>query len=679
MVKKNIRSKRTSKTGNKKQKKEEVQINLKDEAGTEFVKHSIPTEVEVDDFEEQIEDEARDEEIDQGLNEIYQDDEGHLVDVHRLEKIRRKGFLLSFVNFLFFLLIIGGAAYYAYDNWYKNASLDTDTIILDIDGDVEVIAGEEYEYSIKYKNDGRTIVNNVRLNVKLPNDFILIDTNPVNSGTRGVWDIGTIAPYSSGEIKVKGMMLGETDTSGIVSAYFTYSPEGFSSEYKKESFLSTKIIDTGIDIDFDFYKTVLVGESEELFVRFSAMENNYINNFRLSLEPQENITNIEYVPESDSNPGYGEYATFKIDRPGIWEVDGVLDDERVVPIHFKINDKIGDEQILVFKFEKKASDGQYYEFYRESVALEVMKNNLNLTLIINGERETMGIDFGETLNYSVVYNNKGDSDIKDVVVMAVLDGDFLDWTTLEDKNGGREKGNTITWTKEEIPALAEVKQDSEGMIDFSINVLDFAAINLEDSHEISSHARFSVGKENNSSDEEEETDNKSNTIISKMNSDLEFEESIRYFNEDNIPVGSGPNPPQVGQKTSYKVYWKISNNLHELNKLGVTLKLPNYIEYEEKDRATVGSVIYSEETHEIVWNIGRLPTSVYNASAEFNVSIEPREGDKNKIMVLLPGSKVQATDTETEEELSQESKAKTTKLEDDEIGMGDGMIDMMVE
>jgi hypothetical protein len=288
----------------------------------------------------------------------------------------------------------------------------------------------------------------------------------------------------------------------------------------------------------------------------------------------------------------------------------------------------------------------------------------------------MGIDFGETLNYSVVYNNKGDSDIKDIVIMAVLEGDFLDWTSLDDKNNGREKGNTITWSKEEIPALAEIKQDAEGVIDFSINVLDFGAIDLDGDHEIVSHARFSVGKDGDSDSEgDDNTDNKSNTIISKMNSDLDFIETLRYFNEDNIPVGSGPNPPQVDKKTTYKVYWKINNNLHELNKLGVTLKLPDYIEYSERDRATVGSVVYSEEAHEVTWNIGRLPTSVYQASAEFDISIKPREDDKNKIMVLLPGSKVQAVDAETEEELSQESKAKTTKLEDDEIGMGDGMIE----
>ena len=135
-------------------------------------------------FEDYLEDEARDEEIDQGLTEIYQDDDGDLVDVHRLEKIRRKGFFLSLLNFLFFILIIGGGAYYIYDNWYKNASLDVSTILLNIEGDTEVIAGEEYEYELTYKNESRVILHNARINVKLPNNFILKETEPINSGSK---------------------------------------------------------------------------------------------------------------------------------------------------------------------------------------------------------------------------------------------------------------------------------------------------------------------------------------------------------------------------------------------------------------------------------------------------------------------------------------------------------------
>ncbi len=656
----------------------DIRINLKDSAvslPSSFSDEEIPEEDELEDFEEKSENEARDEEIDQGLTEIYQDDSGHLVDVHSLEKIRRKGFLLSLANFLFFILVVCGLAYYVYDHWYKNATPDNSAIIFTLSGNKDVVVGEEFSYEIKYKNEARTALHNVKVNVTFPDNFVLESLEPGNSDAyKGFWDIGQMNAYSEGIIKIKGEMMGTVDQSGILSAYLSYSPEGLSSEYRKEAYASTKIIDTGVGIKLDFYDTALVGEMNEVLIRFSAMDKNFLNEFRMSLEPQENLTIQDYIPKDTKAAGYENFAPYKIDRSGIWEVSDILDVEKIIPVRFKINDKKTDKQDLVFKFEKKANNDKYYEFFRKTITFNVMKNNLNLTTIINGERSDMGVDFGETLNYSIVYNNKGDATMKDVVIMAVLDGDNLDWTTLQDKNNGREKGNTITWSKEEIPDLAEIKQDSEGNIDFSIKVLEFGAIDLNKKHEIISYARFSVGKESEEK-EDDKLDNKSNTIIGKINSDLKFSEKILYFNEDNIPVGSGPNPPKVDERTSYKVYWKINNNLHELSKLGVTVKLPDYIEYDARDRATVGSLIYSAETHELTWNVGRLPTTVYEASAEFSIAITPSIDDQNKIIVLLPGSNVQAIDSETEENLSVSSKAKTTKLEDDEIGTNDGMVD----
>ena len=170
-------------------------------------------------------------------------------------------------------------------------------------------------------------------------------------------------------------------------------------------------------------------------------------------------------------------------------------------------------------------------------------------------------------------------------------------------------------------------------------------------------------------------DNRSNTIVNKINSDLKFSEAVRYFSQDNIPVGTGPLPPQVGQTTTYKVYWNLTNNLHELSDLSVKVNLPDYVSWDGKERATVGKVSYLSGENAIVWEIGRLPITVFQASAEFSISVVPREEDRNTIMVLLPGSKISATDAETGAVLTQSTKAKTTKLEDDEIGKGDGIVE----
>jgi hypothetical protein len=254
--------------------------------------------------------------------------------------------------------------------------------------------------------------------------------------------------------------------------------------------------------------------------------------------------------------------------------------------------------------------------------------------------------------------------MKDVVIMVALNSDFLNWSSVKDKHNGQKKKGFITWTKNEIPELAELDANKEGAIDFTINVSNFNTNDLGKNFAIKSYAQFSIG---NSEELKEGSDNKSNTINSRINSDLNFKEQVRYFDEDNVPVGDGPLPPQVGQKTSLKVYWQVSNNLHELNNVVAEYHLPASVSFDDRVKASVGTVDYDGVNNKIIWYIGRMPLTVYTASAEFNIALNPTDNDRNKIMVISSGSTITALDTDTQETMVKSTKIQTTKLEDDDI------------
>ena len=212
--------------------------------------------------------------------------------------------------------------------------------------------------------------------------------------------------------------------------------------------------------------------------------------------------------------------------------------------------------------------------------------------------------------------------------------------------------------------MKELEANKEGTIDFSINVANFNTSDLGKNFSIKSYAQFSIG---NSEELKEGSDNKSNEINSRINSDLNFKEQVRYFDEDNVPVGDGPLPPQVGQKTSLKVYWQITNNLHELNNVQVEYQLPPSVSFDERAQATVGSINYDSANNKVIWAIGRLPLTVYSASAEFNIAVNPSDNDRNKIMVISSGTAISALDTDTQETIIKTASVQTTKLDDDDI------------
>jgi hypothetical protein len=230
----------------------------------------------------------------------------------------------------------------------------------------------------------------------------------------------------------------------------------------------------------------------------------------------------------------------------------------------------------------------------------------------------------------------------------------------------------ISWTKDEIPSLEEVGVDEGGSIDFSVNVLPFSESDLGKDFEIKALAQYSVGSFIDSEGsttlpESSDQDNRSNTIISLINSDLGLKEEVRYFDENNLPVGNGPLPPKVGEKTSFKVYWSIGNNLHDLNEVVLETVLPEGVAWDDRNRTSVGTIAYDEAQRKVIWQIGRLPITVFRADAEFNISITPSEDDRNRIAVLLVGGKIRAIDTKTGSTIEKSGQPKTTKLEDDEI------------
>jgi hypothetical protein len=261
----------------------------------------------------------------------------------------------------------------------------------------------------------------------------------------------------------------------------------------------------------------------------------------------------------------------------------------------------------------------------------------------------------------------------DVIIMAVLDGEALDWRKLSDKNNGSVIGKTITWTKEEIPELASLAKDQRGTIDFSIPVREVNEAGLIRSFEIKSYAQFTISGKTEDLGQGNEN-NRSNQLVVKLNSDIALDEAVRYFDQDNIAVGTGPLPPQVGETTTFKVYWTITNSLHELNNLIVTTKLPNYVKWDNKEQTNTGTINYNQENNEVTWTIGRLPISANNLEAEFSVAINPRTTDRNKLLIIVSGTTLSGIDNSTTFPVSQILKAQTTRLEKDDIANTNGIV-----
>ncbi|MFA4942538.1 MAG: hypothetical protein WC564_02785 [Patescibacteria group bacterium] len=633
---------------------------------SEFIERPLASDMEVKEFEAKIDRSLKKGSGDE-LLEIYEDAQGNIIDVKKITIKRRHVGLRLFFKSVFLIIVLGLLAYGAYSAYNKFYASRVNMLDLVVTVPNEIKSGDEFFYNLEYKNLTNSNLGNIKVEVTYPDNFIFIDSLPSPVQNKNTWEISNLDPKSSGSIKVKGKIINSEGKDNLFLAKANYYLDSFSTEFKREVASIVKIKGLGFKINFNYASTALVGEDNEIYISFGDYET-VPNMANLVLGFPENMTLIggEATAEGTTATSSENLLSWEKITDDTWRLSNFKANigNQNLRIKYRIKEKTDDQQKITLRLEEKAQNDKYYPFVEKEIIVDVIKSNLNLSLSLNGEKGDQNVNFNDTLNYSLSYSNKGDSLMKDVVIMAVLNSDFLDWGSVKDKNNGQKKKGLITWTRNEIPELRELEAGKEGTIDFSIKVADFNTSDLGKNFTIKSYAQFSIG---NSEELKEGSDNKSNEINSRINSDLNFTEQIRYFDEDNVPVGDGPLPPQVGQKTSLKVYWKITNNLHELNNVSVEYQLPASVYFDNRAQASVGSINYDGLSNKIIWTIGRLPLTVYNANAEFNIAVSPNNNDRNKIMVISGGTVISALDVDTQETIIKSSSVQTTRLDDDDI------------
>jgi uncharacterized repeat protein (TIGR01451 family) len=667
-----------------KNKKKENEVNKKSKKSSsiaEFIRRPLPSESEMKRFEEYLIDqmendnrrgsqfsskEDREEDINSSLSEIYKDSKGNKVDVEKLDVKKGKGIIFWFFAFIFFVLFLLSAGMYGY-HYMFDMGANLEDVSLKIEAPESVSANEEFTYKIICDNKSRVSLENVRLDIDYPDNFIILDHSEGSEKNIDSLLFNAIPAGKTKEMDITGKIVNKKDSSNILLATMNYIPSNFSSEFKRENSSNIKIKETGLDISVEYPSDALVGEEEDAIFSLTSQNDNFINDFLIKGDIPDNMEIVDISLLDSQNKGDNESGgeLKELEEKNEWSVQSLEEGEYELDMKFRFNEKASGTEEINFDFIKE-HEGERYVFDKKSFSIKVLESDLELNMIIEGEKNDQSVDFGQKLNYSITYANRGEATMENVLIMAVLESDFLDWTTLEDNNNGEEKGNTLIWSKEEIPKLENLEPEEEGSIDFSLNVADFREDMLEkDDFEIRSYAQYGLKGGENSSIATK--DNKSNEIINKINSDTEISEEIRYFDENNMPVGSGPLPPRAGEKTEFKVYWTVTNNLHTLNDVKVEMDLPDHIEWEGKSKASAGNIDYKEDDRKVIWSIGKMPTSVYRLDGQFNISLTPKESDVDKIMVLSTGARISAKDEITGATVEKNEKPGTTKLEDDEI------------
>lgn len=557
----------------------------------------------------------------------------------------------SFVKFVFwFLLIIiiiiaAGWAGYSYLTGQSNSFSDK-KIQLTIDAPDKISSSNIITYKINYKNTNSLPIGASSISVRYPDEFKFISATPTPTGKDNLsWDIGTLDGNQSGVIEISGQIYGQADTDVTLRTFLDYRPANFNSDFQKINNFITHLNPLPLDLTINGPDELTAGSASKFYISALNTSEQKISDMEINLLIPTGLKIIS----SNLKP---------TDNSLLWKMDSIkpATSSTIELVVVAASDMLpGDQTIKAFLNAK-----QNNKIYLQKTAeknIRISKPNLLLQIAANGATDKQAVNFGDKVNLSVSYENTGDLSLKNVTLRLIADApalegkSLLDWANLQDAADGTVTGVTqtsnmrrgiITWTKKEIPSLAEIKPHDKKTIELSIPLKNKTTL---DATKLS-QAITTIYVE--AITDTTQAALQSNNISLILNSDLNLTAQATLKDTKSLPISIGKT---FDTKNIYSINWTVTNSLHELADIQITATLPENVDWEKNSSSSAGDITYDATTKQISWKLNRLPQTAGKVTINFDVGLKSKESDAGNGAALLEKTRIEAKDNVTNENM----------------------------
>lgn len=584
--------------------------------------------------------------IEEGLRAIYDDE----VDFSTLDRgpNRFTQILMTVVITLAVIAIAAWVGFYAYTRFA--APQEENHLVVEIQSQEELVSGERAQIAINYQNPSNVPLANLEIDVNIPNGFIIDSISPTPDDIdEYIWQFGSLSPNSDGVIVLEGMWFAEVPDSNPVQVFSTYRPANFNADF---STIETQYITTtrsALETVVTSTEEGHPGDSLEYQAEITNTSTETINNVTFSLQ----LPNGFFLEESS--------PAIEAGAQPVWTIDQIEPAETITITYS--GSFAADQSGFQYIDTITAISVNDMELVQgtEQAFTDLLENNLNVQLVVNGSTEDAVVELGKDIRITVALENTGDTPVDDATVLldfATDDAMPILWSEA-DLQGGSLTSAGISWDATDIGIIAPGEK-------WIVNTRFPADVTIgtgqADQFAVLAHTTT------------DGLEVKSTPITLTVATEAAISSSIRYFNDEGAPLGSGPLPPQVGEVTSYRLFWQIDNTLHDLEGIRVSASLPPDVEWMDSTSADLGSISYQPDTRTITWRIERMPNSITTAQANVAIRIIPDSNDVGNFVKLVSGTTFEATDTVTGTLRQSTTESLNSELPDDEFAHGKGVV-----
>ena len=581
---------------------------------------------------------------------------------------RRRHAWLIIISTLALLLVVAIGVLFFFSNGGRK--FGEEAVNLTLTGPSQAPSGQAAEYTIAYHNDQGVDLTNVEVNLRYPAGFTFEGSLPQaenDDGTRLF--IKRLRARESGNLSVRGLLIGEVGEIKQITAIVTYEPENIKAQYAKTLSFTTEVVASVLNLE-------LVGPSQLPEGEDMTLAATYRNS---SAQPLSGLVVRLTAP-----------GGFELELPTLTPLSGatntwfLADLEPLAEAKVEFKGRFTDISTSGQQELRVAvgilSAGNEVTVQEEKIhEVNLVKTHLTLNLTANDVSLKSAVDVGQQITYQVTVANEGELPFTDIKLSVQLNGTYLDWATLRDDAGGtvNQTEGTITWTKEALPFLAALQPRSRTTVRWYISVQPSLPADVGSGS--SFNAKVSAQASQLVGESLQTVTSESNEVVSKINTRFTLEADGRYYTDDLVKLGSGPLPPQVGQTTTYVIFWRLANTINEVENVVVTSILPPEVNFTGQSTVSAGSsVTFNPNTREVRWELNRLPAgagaSFAQPEASFEVAVTPIPSDANKILVLIKTTTATARDVSSGADLIATAKFITTEIDNDLGAQGKGIV-----
>ncbi len=522
----------------------------------------------------------------------------------------------GFIIFLFLLFAATVGGFYYWNT--RPPVVQGDSVDMSVAGPDSVVSGSEVTYTLSYQNKDVVALRTAELDVQWPDGFYYDSSSEKPTGdTATTWNLDPLDPGQKKELTIKGQLVGLKDQKQLAVFRLSYRPDNINSDFEAKKTVETLISDAQIDVTLDSPAKVLAGQN----VTFTATLKDLTANTLTALD-------INTVLPKDFDIATTDPALVD----GHWKGDVTVDKPLVLKINAKVASDGDGPQAWVMEISQ-ADNGQTRKLLHKELPVLVVSPDVGIDLKINGQSSGFDSDYGEVLNYELKVTNQGTSPITDVKVTGLMDSDVIDRKNVQ--STGTADKDSIVWTKDQIPGLANMEPGDQVLISWKAPLLQKGTVGRATVDTL-------ITVELDGLPNWQKT---SSVFVVSVGQGLVFSQNL-YWNLGGQKVGSGQLPPVTNEKTVYLVAWSLDSGSQDFDTVSVSAFLPPKVTFVSTGDVDEGTIKYDPDTNRLEWQINNFSSKLLPLKATFTVKLVPTDEDKGTIMQVLNPATIVASGQE---------------------------------